>query len=131
MAMVLPQCPPEKNAACAWFGMYVLLVRKLQTARTSPLGATMMLPVPFPKGPRDERVTGVLQLLPVFTEACSPPDGGMKSTAEVDPLVETAMPPPLATNWGVLQVWATAGRAAAAVSVMTNTHERKLSMVPP
>src|SRR5215470_16246694 len=129
MAMVLPQCPPEKNAACAWFGMYVLMIRKLQTARTSPLGATMMLPVPFPNGPKDERVTGVFQLLPVFTEACSPPDGGMKRTAEVDPFVDTAMPPPLATNCGVLQVCATAGSAAVALSAMTNTHVRKLSMV--
>src|SRR5215475_6662515 len=111
--------------------MYVFVVRKLQTASTSPFGATIMLPVPFPNGPRDESVTGLLQLLPVFTEACNPPDGGIKSTAEVDPFVDTAMPPPLATNWGVLQVCAAAEIVAAAVSVITNTHVRKLSMVPP
>src|SRR5215470_12371598 len=110
--------------------MYVLVVRKLQTASTSPFGATMMLPVPFPNGPRDESVTGALHVLPLFTEACRPPDEGMKSTAEVDPFVETAMPPPLATNWGVLQVCATAIVAAAA-NATASTYVRRFSMVPP
>jgi hypothetical protein len=54
------------------------------------------------------------QPLPVLTEACNPPERGVKITAEVPtPLVETACPPPLATNTGELQVWAVAEPAQA------------------
>src|SRR5215469_9204651 len=102
----LPQCPAVKNAACASFGMYVLVVRKLHTAKTSPFGATARLPVPPPKLSSEVSVTGVLHVLPVFTEAASPPDGGINRTADVLPLVATAMPPPFATNCGVLHVCA-------------------------
>jgi hypothetical protein len=49
-----------------------------------------------------------------LTEACTPPERGVKMTAEVPaPLVETACPPPLATNTGELQVWAEARPAQA------------------
>jgi short subunit dehydrogenase-like uncharacterized protein len=62
----------------------------------------------------DVNVVGADQPLPVLTEACSPPERGVKMTAEVPtPLVETACPPPLATNTGELQVWAVAEPAQA------------------
>ena len=96
---------------------------ELQTASTSPLGATLMFPVPTPKGRSVLSVTGVLHELPAFTEACRPPEGGMKSTAEVEPLVETAMPPPFATNCGVLQVCAKAGMIASmAIKLKIKVH---------
>lgn len=86
----------------------MFVVRKLHTASTSPLGATAIFPAPLPKLPSEVSVTRVVQLLPVLTEACRPPDGGMNRTAEVLPLVATATPPPFAMNCGVLQVCATA-----------------------
>jgi hypothetical protein len=62
----------------------------------------------------DVNVVGADQPLPVLTEACNPPERGVKITAEVPaPLIETACPPPLATNTGELQVWAVAGPAQA------------------
>src|SRR5882762_6923932 len=68
-----------------------------------------MFPVPPPKLPSDDSVTGAPQALPVFTAACNPPEGGVKRTAEVPlPLVATAIPKPLAMKCGALQVWAAA-----------------------
>jgi hypothetical protein len=52
------------------------------------------------------RVTGLCQLVPDFTDACNPPEGGVKRTAEVLPLVATATVKPFATNCGELHVCA-------------------------
>src|SRR5262249_13308577 len=53
-------------------------------------------------------MTGVLHVLPVLTEACRPPEGGMNSTADVLPLGATAIPKPLEINCGALKVCAPA-----------------------
>ena len=59
-----------------------------------------------PVAPAVVMVTGVCQLAPDLTEACNPPEEGVKRTADVVPLVATATAKPLATNCGELQVCA-------------------------
>src|SRR6266513_403331 len=98
MVNVGPQCPPEKNAACASTGTYVLEVRKLQIARMSPFGATFMLEAGLP----DPSNTGVPQTPAVFTAA-----NPAEITAAVPfALAETAAGPPFSTNCGADQVCA-------------------------
>ena len=57
----------------------------------------------FPVAAAVVRVTGVCQLAPFFTDACSPPESGVNKTADVLPLVATATAEPFATNCGELQ----------------------------
>src|SRR5256886_16463093 len=90
MVNVGPQCPPEKNAACASTGTYVLDVRKLQIARMSPFGATFMLEAGLP----DPSNTGVPQTPAVFTAA-----NPAEITAAVPfALAENAAGPPFSQN---------------------------------
>ena len=77
-------------------------MRKLHTAKTLPFAATAMSPV----AAAVVKLTGACQLAPDFTDACNPPEGGVKRTADVVPLVATATVEPLATNCGELHVCA-------------------------
>src|SRR5882724_10298057 len=131
--MVLPQCPPVKNRAWAVLGLKVLVVPKSHTARTSPFGATAM----FAAAVADDKVTGLPHTPPDCTDACRPPESGVKMTADVPlPLVETAWPLPLATSCGELQVWAIAmpdrAKAQATTSnVATWERVRKSCIIDP